>query len=60
MKQYKVLKVKIGLVNLGSEKFDSLENVMNEMSQEGWDVVCVTPEPQAKTSSVLVTFSKDI
>lgn len=59
MKQYKVVKVKLTFAELGSSDFTKLETVMNDMAKEGWEVVCLSPNPAANTNFLLVTFSKD-
>ena len=59
MKQYKVVRVKLTFAELGSSKFTKLETVMNDMAKEGWEVVCLSPQPGVNTTFLLVTFCKD-
>ncbi len=58
MKQYKVVRVKLSAEAIGAGKYESLEKLMNDMSEEGWEVVCQSPQPGADTYYMLVTFSK--
>ena len=59
MKQYKVVREKITFEELGIGNFTRLETVMNDMAKEGWNVVCLSPQPGTTTNFVLVTFCKD-
>ena len=59
MKQYKVVRVKLSLSELGSANFTELETMMNDMAKERWEVVCLSPPPIANTSFLLVTFCKE-
>lgn len=59
MKQYKVERVKLSLSDIGSSNFEKLEAVMNDKAKEGWDVVCISPQPGTNTTFVLVTFCRD-
>ena len=59
MKQYKVVRVKLSLSELGSANFTELETMMNDIAKEGWEVVCLSPQPIANTSFLLVTFCKE-
>ncbi len=58
MKQYKVVRVKLSAEEIGTGKYEKLENVMNDMSEEGWEVVCQSPQPGPDTYYMLVTFCK--
>ncbi len=51
MKKYKIVKVKWDL------ELEKAEKVMNEMAQEGWEVVCMSTEP-AQTMRLIITFSR--
>ncbi len=59
MKQYKVIRVKMSLIDLGVGNYTKLEEVMNDMSKQGWEVVCTSPEPHHFNGVILVTFSRD-
>ncbi|MBQ2846716.1 MAG: DUF4177 domain-containing protein [Oscillospiraceae bacterium] len=59
MKQYKVVRVKMTFEELGTVNFTRLETIMNDMAKEGWDVVCLSPQPGISTNFLLVTFCKD-
>ncbi len=51
MKEYKLVKVKWDL------ELKRAEEIMNEMAQEGWEVVCMSTEP-AQTMLLIITFSR--
>ena len=52
MKQYKVLKVYYDF------KLGSIEKIMNDMAKEGWEVVCMSPEP-SNTLKLIITFCRE-
>lgn len=58
MKQYKVVRVKLPVEEICSGKYEKLENIMNDMAKEGWEVVCQSPQPGPDTYNMLVTFCK--
>lgn len=47
MKQYKVIKIYY------EYKLAPVENIMNDMAKEGWEVVCMTPDPTSSTKMIL-------
>ena len=59
MKQYKVLRVKISLEEIGKGDYKNLEMIMNDMSKDGWEVVCQSPQPGTDSTYLLVTFCKE-
>lgn len=59
MKQYKVIRVKLTFEEIGNADYEKLEIKMNDMAKEGWEVVCVSPQPGTNTNFLLVTFCKD-
>ena len=54
MKEYKAIKVKWDV------KLEEINKVMNDMAKDGWDVVCMSPEPPQSTMYFVVTFSKEV
>ncbi len=52
MKEYKVMKID------WDYKLEILETTINDMTKEGWDLVCMTPPPQSSLHFV-VTFCRD-
>ena len=60
MKEHKIVRVYINSNDLINHQYGKLEAVMNDMSEQGWDVVCVTNEPSKIASTeFLVTFSRE-
>ena len=60
MKEYKIVRVYINSNDLINHQYGKVEAVMNDMSEQGWDVVCVTNEPSKIASTeFLVTFSRE-
>lgn len=59
MKQYKVVRVKLSLTDIGTGDFSKMESVMNDMAKDGWKVVSHSPQPGVSTTYMLVTLSKD-
>lgn len=53
MKQYKIIKVDFDI------KYEKAETLMNEMSEKGWEVVCINPEP-IDSLKMMITFCRDI
>ena len=53
MKQYKAIKVYYDY------KLGALEQVMNDMAKDGWEVVCMCPEP-SNTLKLIVTFCREV
>ncbi len=58
MKQYKVLMVDT-FEEMRTAKYEKLERIMNDMSKEGWEVVCHSPQPGSNNTNLLVTFCKE-
>ncbi len=52
MKQYKIVKVAFDV------KYEKAEKLMNEMAQDGWEVVCVSPEP-FDSLKMMITFCRE-
>ena len=52
MKKYKILEVD------WDRKHEKAETLMNKMSEEGWEVVCVTSD-EHYTPNLLITFCCD-
>ena len=52
MKQYKAIKIYYDY------KLATLEKVMNDMAKEGWEVVCMSPEP-SNTLKMIITFCRE-
>ncbi|MBQ2264807.1 MAG: DUF4177 domain-containing protein [Oscillospiraceae bacterium] len=40
-------------------KTDQIEKIMNQMSEEGWEVINVAPMPQPHHEMVLITFARE-
>ena len=59
MKQYKIVRVKLSLEDIGSANYKKLEAVMNDMAKDGWEVVSTSPQPGVSTTNMLVTFCKE-
>ena len=59
MKQYKIVRVKVSLEDIGLGRYDEVEAVMNDMAKDGWEVVCTTPQPGTPSTYMLVTFGRD-
>ncbi|MBR5088524.1 MAG: DUF4177 domain-containing protein [Ruminiclostridium sp.] len=59
MKQYKVLLVDT-FEEMRKGNYEKLETVMNDMSKDGWELVCYSPQPGSNHTHLLVTFCKDI
>ena len=57
MKEYKIIKVSMDLGN--KNIYEKIEETMEEMNKEGWEVVCMSPEPQSHTFKMLVTFCRE-
>ena len=53
MKEYKAIQVKWDV------KLEKVNQKMNEMAKEGWEVVCMSQEHPSKTGFV-VTFCREI
>ena len=53
MKEYKAVKVKWDV------KLEILNQTMNDMAKEGWEVVCMSAEPPYNTLYFVVTFCKE-
>ena len=53
MKEYKAVKVKWDV------KLDILNQTLNDMAKEGWEVVCISPEPPCNTLYFVVTFCRE-
>jgi len=53
MKEYKSVKVKWDV------KLEELDKIMNDMAKEGWEVVCMSPEPP-HTMNFVVTFCREL
>lgn len=53
MKEYKAMKVKWDV------KLEQLNKTMNEMAQEGWEVVSVSSEPPFNTMHFVVVFGRE-
>ena len=53
MKEYKVIKVYYDY------KLATIENIMNDMAKEGWEVVCMSPEP-SNTLKLIITFCREV
>ncbi|MBR3025716.1 MAG: hypothetical protein IKN85_00810 [Oscillospiraceae bacterium] len=58
MKEHKILRVHINSDDLINHQYGILETVMNDMSAQGWDVVCVTNESH-RADNFLITFSRE-
>lgn len=54
MKEYKAIKVKY------DSKLEVINQTMNEMAKEGWEVVCMSPEPPTNTMYFVVTFCREV
>lgn len=52
MKKYKIIKVGLDF------KYEKTENLMNEMAEKGWEVVCLTAEP-SNNFKLIITFCRD-
>lgn len=52
MKQYKIVKVAFDI------NYEKAEKLMNEMAQDGWEVVCVSPEP-VDSLKMMITFCRE-
>lgn len=52
MKKYKIIKVGLDFKN------EKAENLMNEMAEKGWEVVCMTAEP-LNNLKLIITFCRD-
>ena len=52
MKEYKAIKVKYDF------ELEKVNEIMNEMAKEGWEVVCMAQEHPSKTGYV-VTFCRE-
>ncbi|MCM1025319.1 MAG: DUF4177 domain-containing protein [Roseburia sp.] len=52
MKKYKILEV------AWDRKHEKAEALMNEMAEEGWEVVCVSSN-DPRSLNLLVTFCRD-
>ena len=59
MKQYKIVRVKLSLEDIGLANYQKLEAVMNNMAKEGWEVVSTSPQPGVSSTNILVTFCKE-
>jgi hypothetical protein len=59
MKQYKIVRVKLTLEDIGSANYEKIEAVMNDMAKDGWEVVSTSPQPGVSTTCMLVTFCKE-
>lgn len=53
MKEYQAIKVKWDV------KLEEINKVMNDMAKDGWDVVCMSPEPPHSTMNFVVTFCRE-
>ncbi len=53
MKEYKAIRVKWDL------DLENINKIMNDMAKDGWQVVCMSPEPLHNLMFV-VTFSRDV
>ena len=51
MKQYKMLKVYY------NSKLSDIEKVLNDMAKDGWELVCMTPEPS--NLKLIITFCRE-
>ena len=52
MKEYKMIKVYYDY------KLATIENIMNDMAKDGWEVVCMSPEP-SNTLKLIITFCRE-
>lgn len=59
MKQYKIVRVKLSLEDIGSGQYEKVETVMNSMAKDGWEVVCTSLQPGTPSVYMLVTFGRD-
>ncbi len=60
MKEHKIIRVNMNIDDLTSHQYGKVEAVMNDMSAQGWDVVCVSNEPYKVTGTAfLITFSRE-
>ena len=59
MKQYKIVKVKLSLEDIGSANYEKIETVMNDMAKNDWEVVYTSPQPGVSNTNMLVTFCKE-
>lgn len=59
MKQYKVVRIKLTLEDIGRANYEKVETVMNDMAKDGWNVVCQSPQPGVANPYLLVTFCKE-
>ena len=39
--------------------YEKVEAVMNDMANDGWEVVCTSPQPGVDAAHMLVTFCKE-
>ena len=46
-------------INSRRNIYEKIEETMEEMNKEGWEVVCMSPEPQSHTFKMLVTFCRE-
>ena len=61
MKEHKIIKVFLKTSDVMHNNYEKLESVMDDMSAQGWDVVCVTNEPSKIASTeFLVAFSREV
>lgn len=58
MKEHKIVRVYINSNDLINHQYGKVEAVMNDMSEQGWDVVCVSNEA-TRADHFLITFSRD-
>ncbi len=59
MKQYKIVRVKLKMEDIGLANYEKVETVMNDMAKDGWEVVCTSPQPGINTNFMLVTFCRE-
>lgn len=39
---------------------EKIESIMNQMSEDGWEVINVSPMPQPHHEMVLITFAREL
>ena len=58
MKEHKIIRVNISNDDIVKHRYGKVEAVMNDMSSQGWDVVCVQNLFQP-AHTFLITFSRE-
>ena len=59
MKQYKIVRVELSFADIGMANYEKVEAVMTDMANDGWEVVCTSPQPGVDAAHMLVTFCKE-